>query len=216
MLALCVAASRSSTTTGHFAQFQTVNENNCKNFVGQRKRSIWMEWLRVFPDLCPLGSQSWREQNKTFNVDALSLLKDLKSGKRKPAVVYADPPYTADHYSRYYHLYETLLKYDYPELASKGRYRSDRYASEFSIKTKVGDAMDSLVARCAELGSSLVMSYPSVGLLPNTQTTILQILRRHYRTADIAREIPHLHSSLGGSTGKEKSPVTEHLYLAST
>ena len=90
----------------------------------------------------------------------------LYKRNERPAIIYADPPYTSDHYSRYYHLYETLLLYDYPSSEATGRYRPDRFFSRYSIKTEVEAAMDRLIADCAKIGSRLVLSYPERGLLP--------------------------------------------------
>lgn len=44
-------------------------------------------------------------------------------------VVYADPPYTRDHYSRYYHTFETICLRDVPEIStmvSKGKTQISR------------------------------------------------------------------------------------------
>ena len=40
------------------------------------------------------------------------LAKGIRGMKQRPAIIYADPPYTDDQYSRFYHLYETALLYD--------------------------------------------------------------------------------------------------------
>ncbi len=70
----------------------------------------------------------------------------LDSMEGQVSVVYADPPYTRDHYSRYYHVLETLCLRDCPTLSkvridgeeriSRGIYRTDRYQSPFCIKSK--------------------------------------------------------------------------------
>ncbi|MDA1088951.1 MAG: DNA adenine methylase [Proteobacteria bacterium] len=145
LLALCQAVSKVATTTGHFAQFLTVKKNNKGSYIGQRKREIWKEWLRAIDDIGPIGSYRWRKGNKSFCNDALDLLIQLKKKKEKPSVIYADPPYTGDQYSRYYHLYETLILYDYPSVDSKGLYRSGRYSSSFSKKTTVKEAFEKLI-----------------------------------------------------------------------
>ena len=156
-LALCQAACKVATTTGHFAQHMRVNDRNCARFLTQRRRSIWREWLRALFEARPIGTTKWRFGNRVFSQDAIELLECLKLDGERPAVVYADPPYTQDQYSRYYHLYETLMKYDYPSSYGSGRYRPDRFTSPYSIKTKVGDAMERLVAGCASLGSTFVL-----------------------------------------------------------
>ena len=119
-LALCKAVSKVATTTGHFAQHMRVNERNSARFIAQRRRSVWCEWLRAVFDIHPIGTTAWRAGNHVFRQDAASLLGNLQSESNPPAVVYADPPYTRDQYSRYYHIYETLLNYDYPPSHGSG------------------------------------------------------------------------------------------------
>lgn len=53
---------------------------------------------------------------KTYNEDILSL---LKSGKTKEDILYIDPPYNERQYGPNYHLYETLVKNDTPEIHGK-------------------------------------------------------------------------------------------------
>jgi len=48
------------------------------------------------------------KQNRVEVSDALSLLKSSRVSS--VTAVYADPPYTKDQYSRYYHVYETMYR----------------------------------------------------------------------------------------------------------
>jgi adenine-specific DNA-methyltransferase len=212
-LALCQAAYKVGNTTGHFAQFLKVKKSNVDRFIRQRRRSVWNEWRAAIHSFQPLGPKSWRRRNKTFRKDALSLLKDLRGAKTKPSVIYADPPYTYDHYSRFYHLYETLLRYDYPMSMGVGRYRPDRFQSSFSLRARVANQIEQLIKSAALIGSELVLSYPENGLLKNSKNTIGSILLKHYSRYETS-EMKHFHSSLGGSKGFEKRPVIEIIYRA--
>ena len=85
------------------------------------------------------------------------------------SIVYADPPYTRDHYSRFYHVLETLAKRDNPDIArsagsgedelSRGLYRDDRHQSPFCIRSKAADAFTELFRLTATSGANLVLSY---------------------------------------------------------
>jgi adenine-specific DNA-methyltransferase len=213
LLALCQALSKVSTTTGHFAQYLSVKPASAKRYVAQRTRSVWREWLKALFELSPLGSKKWRKNNKVFRENASDLLNRLKHEKQKPSIVYADPPYSSDQYSRYYHVYETLILYDYPEAENKGRYRPDRFVSEFSLKTKVHGAMDRLISGCAQLGSALVLSYPERGLLPDATQLISSFVRNHFGEKPKVIRLDHLHSSMGASKGRDKYPVQELIFL---
>lgn len=213
-ISLCQAMSKVSTTTGHFAQYMRINENNAKRFIKQRSRSIWREWLRAMFEISPIGSKEWRSRNRVFSQDANLLLQSLKSNGQSPAVIYADPPYTEDQYSRYYHLYETLLYYDYPSSFGNGRYRPNRFRSKYSLKTQVRSVLDSLISDCAQLGSRLILSYPEHGLVPNSKNFLVSLLRKYFGKSYSAITLEHYHSSLGGSKGREKYRVNELIYVA--
>lgn len=87
----------------------------------------------------------------------------------KYSVVYADPPYTRDHYSRFYHVLETLARRDNPEVArspgsaqhelSRGLYRDDRHQSPFCIKSQVAGAFRDLFKLASGNGANMVVSY---------------------------------------------------------
>ena len=213
-LALCQAVSKVATTTGHFAQYMRVKEKTQRRFLRQRCRSVWCEWLRAIFEFSPIGTRAWRSQNRVFMVDSAELLQALYERGERPAVVYADPPYTSAHYSRYYHLYETLLLYDYPPSEATGRYRPDRFFSRYSIKTEVEAAMGCLIAGCAKIGSRLVLSYPDQGLLPDSKNVIITLIRKHFGGAYSVVHLDHFHSSLGGSNGQEKYRVKELIFTA--
>jgi adenine-specific DNA methylase len=84
-------------------------------------------------------------------------------------IVYADPPYTRDHYSRFYHGLETLCLQDYPIISetriggflrlSRGLYRLERHQSHFCIKSLAPKAFDDLFKNVAESGKILMLSY---------------------------------------------------------
>ena len=213
-LALCQAASKVATTTGHFAQHMRANEHNRSRYLAQRRRSVWSEWLRSIFEIHPIGTPSWRTGNRVFRQDANALLDELQQEDSRPSVVYADPPYTRDQYSRYYHVYETLLKYDYPASHGSGRYRPDRFRSSYSMKTRVGEAMARLVCCCAKLGSTLVLSYPERGMLPSSDTAIQGLVCKHYGRPPRVHTVLASHSSLGASKGRERYTVHEKIYVA--
>jgi adenine-specific DNA-methyltransferase len=212
LLALCQAVSKVATTTGHFAQYMTIKPDTLRRFSCQRLRSVWVEWLKAIHEFAPLGTASWRARNRVFREDAVRLLRRLHKEGQKPAIIYADPPYTEDQYSRYYHVYETLLRYDYPDIAGAGRYRPDRFVSKFCLKAKVEAEMQKLVDASSRLGARLVLSYPADGLLPDAETTIRMIIKRHYGRAPSIARFSHNHSSLGGSKGYQQSAVWELVF----
>jgi adenine-specific DNA-methyltransferase len=213
-LALARAVSRCSTSTGHFAQPLTPKSSNIDRYIRQRRRSVWSEWFDTIDTLQPLGNSRWRATNKAMCSEAVHLVQ--KWTGPTPGVVYADPPYTNDQYSRYYHLYETLLLYDYPVAQGIGRYREDRKISSFSMKAGVTNAFEEMISGVASMRSDLVVSYPVNGLLANSRERIPDMLRRHFKSVYEPIELSHSHSTMGGSKGPAASVVTEVIYRAAT
>lgn len=84
-------------------------------------------------------------------------------------VVYADPPYTRDHYSRFYHVLETIAVGDEPGISlvgkkearepSRGLYREERHQSPFSVVSQAPTAFENLFSNVSGHGASLVLSY---------------------------------------------------------
>jgi adenine-specific DNA-methyltransferase len=123
--------------------------------------------------------------------------RDVLAGHDAPVgAVYADPPYTRDHYSRFYHALETMARGDEPEIStvtiggvtslSRGLYRRERHQSPFCIRTQAPGAFRSLFARVRALGAPLVLSYSpyASGTPARPQPRLLTIAQ----IADLARE----------------------------
>ncbi len=207
------ACLKAANTPGHFAQYLSPSERNYKRVRKQWNRSIWQEWLDGLNNLSPTGTAKWRKSNIVTNKDCLELLDDPFCKNAK--VVYCDPPYTNDHYSRYYHVWETLVDYDYPEVTGAGRYRPDRFATPFSLKTQVVNAMDSLIKKISLNGADMVLSYPSNGLIYETGNDPIDLLVKYFSKVSVECDIDHNHSTFGASKGSAKSAVRERIYLAS-
>ena len=115
---------------------------------------------------------------------------------------YADPPYTIDHYSRFYHVLETLTLRDRPALATmrkkgvpmvmRGLYRADRFQSDFSIPSRVELAFDRLFRGCSNAGGHLLLSYSG-----HTDATaqrprclaidpLVMLAKRYYRVVEVS------------------------------
>ncbi|MEW8442177.1 MAG: DNA adenine methylase [Candidatus Thiodiazotropha taylori] len=214
IVALANALSRCSTTTGHFAQFLNLNKNNLKTYVRQRRRSIWLEWITYCNDLLANNSGKFNRFNRVFNKDANILLQELYSRKNHPEIVYADPPYTKDQYSRFYHIYETLIKYNYPESFGMGRYPPTRFRSKYCLKTNVQAELNNLITRIKKLGCQFILSYPENGIIEDSKTLILSMLRESFQHVELVHCIPYAHSTMGASKGKVKHEVNELIFLA--
>lgn len=126
------------------------------------------------------------------------------------SVVYADPPYTRDHYSRFYHVLETICVGDEPEVSSvviggatqlsRGLYRAERHQSPFCIKSKAPTAFDTLFGLTRSLDVPLVLSYSPFGdgHRPRLMTIdqICAIAAEHFSHVDVRSAGRLAHSKL--------------------
>lgn len=196
---------------GHAAQFlKPRNDHIYKRIRRQWQRSVWSIFVEQLDAIHSVGTKEWRGGNCVCNEDALTLIESPVFDA--VAVVYADPPYTKDHYSRFYHVYETLYLYDFPASSGAGRYRADRFRTPFSLARQVQDAFRGLFAGVADRGLPLVLSYPDSGLLHRGGTHVSALLDEHFSV----RHTYHVrlqHSTLGASSGAHTKSATEGVYV---
>jgi adenine-specific DNA-methyltransferase len=156
----------------HFAQ--PIRQENIlkteilhKRFYEDRLKVVWDEFLKSY---CTLNLVSERNFSSSKNI-ALSkemeeVISDI-STLPPTSVIYADPPYTAQQYSRYYHIPEVIFNYKYPKLqvvdgkVTSGLYPQNKFKSRFCSKTYSYFAFIDLFKLAASLKSSLLVSYSS-------------------------------------------------------
>jgi adenine-specific DNA-methyltransferase len=214
IIALGRALLKIANSTGHFAQYLTPKAGNYRRYIRLRKRSLWAEWLSSTASLSPLGAIEWRRGNRVFHQDCLALIPKLARDKADVSVIYADPPYTDDQYSRFYHVLETLCLYDYPAVTGTGLYRTNRFQTPFSHKSKAVNSLSMLIEGSARTGADLVLSYPSTGLAIEAGADVGRMLRKHFKRVEICRSLPHKHSTFGASKGPAHAEAIELIYLA--
>lgn len=183
--ALLCTMGRCQSTTGHFAQYLPWQSPR----VGAlRAMDLW-ETFRI---CCTLFSDLHPGMGRAFHlpVDELLCLPEMT----EVDCFYLDPPYTVDQYSRFYHLLETVILLDAPALSGKGRYREDRFHSDFCYRGRAAEAFSRVMARTSALGAPLVVSYSCHAVLSVEQ--VLAIGKRYYSDAQL-RELPYQHSSQG-------------------
>jgi adenine-specific DNA-methyltransferase len=210
LAAWLLTASRIMNSPGHCAQFLRSNsEVSHARVAAAWRRSVTAEFGRIGRELRPLGDSEWRRSNRVMQCDATAIPEQI-SRRWCNSVLYADPPYTKDHYSRYYHVLETLLRYDYPTSRGAGRVRDDRHLSAFCYRSRAAQGFQDLAATAAAVGAPLIVSYPAAGLLSADE---LRAALEPYGQVTVAAEIGHAHSTLGGSPGRAKTAVVERLYV---
>ncbi len=195
LVALMGAMCKVQSTPGHFAQFMPANH---KRIIPLQKMNLYKEFL----EKCNLYSNILFTQNanKTYCMDYKDLLKDTQI-MRKVDTIYLDSPYTQEQYSRFYHVLETLVKYDSPIVNHKAKYRENRFQSDFCYKSKVEDSFKNIITYCSNNHKGLVISYSNTAILDID--TLMNLCKNNFTHVEL-QEIQHKHSTQGKGSNNVK------------
>jgi adenine-specific DNA-methyltransferase len=189
---------------------------------GLSARSVFMGYLRQYG-----GLMVTRRNHVAVRAD---FQQALAQPAFKPSVVYADPPYTRDHYSRFYHSLETIALGDDPNITksnlggggiqSRGSYRAGRHQSPFCIKSEAPTAFSALFAGVAALQVPLVLSYSgydsSMEARPRVMPldAVISLAKQHFKDVRVEQLASLDHMKLNmTSLNKAAKGTTEVLLL---
>lgn len=199
LAALIRGASESAAAPGHTAQpFQPTS--SAIKFL----REAWSR------DICARVKRSLGEIAKTHALiigaarvgDANIVVSELRKGD----LVFIDPPYSGVHYSRFYHVLETIARGHCGLVSGVGRYpeASERPRSSYSVKTESVGAFENLLKTIAEKEAEAIVTFPahecSNGL---SGSETIEIANRYFRVTK--NTVKSKFSTLGGTKkAKEK------------
>lgn len=168
---------------------------------------LFGEWVRKYTSL-PKGPNPCKTIQGDFK-DCLAMLTD------DVQTVYADPPYTRDHYSRFYHVLETIARGDCPDISmvrtngkehvSNGLYRKDRHQSPFCIKSTAPGAFADLFHAVAIAHRNLLLSYSPYDKTKKTHPRVVtmdqlvSLARSHFKTVEVVSAGKFAHNKLNSS-----------------
>jgi adenine-specific DNA-methyltransferase len=157
------AASRSSVTVGNqFAQPQKFSHLNGAAKVGAAK--VYLNALSKNPlEHALAATQIYpvrdRKSDKNYCVQGVDM-DAAKTYASRAKLVYIDPPYGREHYSRFYHVLEDIALRRFAESADlKTRMRSDRFQSDYSVRTRAAKAFADVIGVCSREGTPIAVSY---------------------------------------------------------
>lgn len=193
----------------HYAQPQKLKLSNEKRLRKEVDKIISKKTLDVYSCFDSIETEFKKItytgfDNKMFCEDYKTLFDCEYSDFMKGVdTIYIDPPYTNAHYSRFYHILETLVKYDYPEISFFGRYRNDRYQSPFCIRTEALKEFEHMIFLSCKVNKNLVISYSDTSQCILTKEEITDICKKYYKKTTI-KEIDYLYRNFGQKPNKVK------------
>lgn len=159
-----------------------------------------------------LNAQKHISEPNSNEVICADVFEFLDTYENKIDCFYADPPYTIDHYSRFYHVLETIALYDAPSLSfmnKKGRkvvmnglYRTDRHQSEFCVPSLAPIAFEKLFSGCSKFNAPLILSYSPFDADNNergrllTQENLEIMAKKYYKKVTFVHNESHKHRKL--------------------
>jgi len=211
MSALISVVNRVNPGPGHWAAFPRISQRNKDWIVSQRRLEVYDIFIQKVTEieLALAKNPSSHGPHIVCTEDYVAFMREVHEYIRQAKVVYLDPPYSQGHYSRFYHVLETLTKYDYPEVAFTGRYRKDRHQSPFAQKENVPKAIGHICEVARDAKTLLVISYSQGGIIP-TADAFRTILENFYPADKIElKRLASVHSKLGQT---ERMKTEEYLF----
>jgi adenine-specific DNA-methyltransferase len=209
--ALISVVNRINPGPGHWAAFPRVSQRNKEWIMEQRRIGVYDLFLQKIAEIETAVNKNPSPYGPhiVLTEDYVAFMREVHEYIRQARVVYLDPPYSQGHYSRFYHLLETLTKYDYPEVSHMGRYRKDRHQSPFAQKENVGSAIGHICEVARDANTTLVISYSQGGVIP-TADAFRGLLEKFYPADKIElKKLASVHSKLGQT---ERMKTTEYLF----
>lgn len=156
LTSLIYSFDRSANTVGHYEAY-IKNTQIRSNFI--------------FELIQPINTTSHSKCVSIYREDANILVQKIKSD-----IVYIDPPYSSRQYSRFYHVIETIVKWDNPKLFGEAKKPEPENISDY-CKVKAIDSFNDLILNlnCKYIVVSYNNTYGSKSKSSQNKMTLEQI-----------------------------------------
>ncbi len=194
-----IAASQCAASPGHTAQPFKANRT-----AGPYLREAWKRCPIAYAKkaLMSVGPIVARVQGNASVADAVEIAGTLLESD----LVFVDPPYSGVHYSRFYHVLETIARGACGTVSGTGRYPPppERPTSSFSRKGESVAAFEQLLKRLSDSGCTVILTFPtnmcSNGL---SGATVLERSRESFKVAQ--KTVKTRFSTLGGNNSHRQA-----------
>ncbi|MFC0302988.1 DNA adenine methylase [Rhizorhabdus histidinilytica] len=153
--AVVQAASRCVAAPGHTAQPFKPDTRAAPFLLEAWQRDIVAQVTVSASALCERHAV---KKGSAYPADANAVARKLKKGD----VAFLDPPYSSVHYSRFYHVLESIARGSVGDVSGTGRYPEPhlRPSSDYSIPTRSEAAIVELLDRIAAANATAIITFP--------------------------------------------------------
>ncbi len=197
LAALIQAASQCAASPGHTAQPFQPTRTAKKFLIESWSKNIAKRTKAALDELSDICAQRVGRAQVT---DANKAAKQL----RKDDLVFIDPPYSGVHYSRFYHVLETIARGKCGPVSGVGRYPlpSKRPRSSYSVKTESTSTFQKLLETISKKNARAIVTFPdhecSNGL---SGKEARKIAKKYFRVEE--KTVISKFSTLGGTQDHE-------------
>ena len=194
LAALIEAASVCAAAPGHTAQPFKPNDTAGKFLAEAWAKDLWQIAVRKAE---AIGATHALKKGRSVVGDANRVASTLKEND----LVFVDPPYSTVHYSRFYHVLETIASAGDVQVSGVGRYppAEDRPRSEYSIGSTASTAMHGLLELLSERRCRVLITFPANQASNGLSGDAVMAMAKEYFDVDSAT-IHGRFSTLGGNT----------------
>lgn len=208
--ALVETASSCAASPGHTAQPFSPNDTAGPYLLQSWSRDVLQNVRRCAELLSGFGA---RVLGSAIVGDANAVASKLREGD----LVFVDPPYSAVHYSRFYHVLETITVGREVSVSGTGRYppREFRPQSRYSQPSESSPALEQLFTTIADRKCGVLMTFPA-GSASNglSGDQVTDMARKRFEVKK-KKKVASRFSTLGGNTRNRDARVNSDELLLS-
>lgn len=190
---LVIAASQCVASPGHTAQPFSPTTKGVRYILEAWHKDPFQQTEKA---LKSIASKYSKKKGEAKLEDANTHVDQVKSGD----LVFIDPPYSGVHYSRFYHVLETIANGKKVKVSGVGRYppRSERPSSKYSMQSSSRSAIKKLIETLAKKKANVIITFPKGKASNGLSGRYIKSIAIKYFTIE-QEVIKNYFSTLGGN-----------------
>ena len=190
---LITSASQCVASPGHTAQPFKPTNGGIKFIMEAWHRDPFLYAEKAAKNI---SSQFAKKKGNALLIDANELVTRVQEND----LVFLDPPYSGVHYSRFYHVLETIARGKKVKVSGEGRYppSEERPTSRYSMSSFSKSALNDLLRNLSIKKANVILTFPKSKTSNGLSGRIVKTIAQKYFTIK-QEEIKNRFSTLGGN-----------------